>query len=259
MPDLRSLPKAAPGYRLGKGDILILAASVVLLAGLIQIDAGSVSRPPPDFGSMPVEQKKREFFAYLSPLISQVNFSMVADRERVHALREKLERGQAPGWSDRRWLNQLAARLEVPIDELELDEALEILERRAGVVPESIVLVQAAMESGWGTSRFAREGNNYFGQRCYRSDCGMQPQSRPEDADFGLARFSSVSASVESYILNLNTHPEYSEFRKIRERLRETGAPITGLALVNGLSAYSERGADYVAEIADMIRANQLE
>jgi Bax protein len=87
----------------------------------------------------------------------------------------------------------------------------------------------------------------------------MEPQEQPAGASFGLARFTSVAHSVESYIFNLNTHPEYSEFRALRAGLRAAGQPVTGLALVAGLAAYSERGQEYVAEIAAMIRANSLE
>lgn len=254
-----SKPQAnAAGKTLTPGDLLVIAASAAFLTGFMLIDGGEHFAPPPDFSEMPVEGKKRQFFAYLSPMISAVNFELAADRDRVRELMAQHEAGERIGWLDRRWLGRLASRFKVPIDELELDEALATLERRAGVVPESLVLVQAAVESGWGTSRFAQEGNNYFGQRCYRPNCGMVPAGRP-DGSFGLTRFASVAASVESYILNLNTHPEYVEFRDLRKERREAGRPVTGLALVGELDGYSERGEAYVEEIADMIRANDLE
>jgi Bax protein len=192
-------------------------------------------------------------------MVSEVNFGLAADRDRVETLRAAHERGEEIGWVDRRWLERLAIRLEVDMEELSLDEAFVLLERRAGVVPESIVLVQAAVESGWGTSRFAVEGNNYFGQRCYSPECGMAPLEGGRSARFGLARFASAAASVESYILNLNTHDSYRAFRELRQQRRVAGEPITGLSLVAGLRSYSERGADYVAQIASMIRSNGLE
>jgi Bax protein len=236
----------------------LIAASVAFLAGFMLVDRAESFPDPPDFSNMPIDEKKRAFFAFLSPMITAVNFELAADRDRVRRLRDELAEGTSIGGFDRRWIGRLAQRLEVPIDELELDEALAILERRAGIVPESLVLVQAAVESGWGTSRFALEGNNYFGQRCYRPDCGIEPNSRP-DARFGLARFESAADSVESYILNLNTHPEYRGFRELRQQRRDAGEPITGLALVEGLSAYSERGEDYISDIESMILANNLE
>jgi Bax protein len=215
--------------------------------------------PPPDFADLPSEEKKAQFFAYLSPMISAVNFELAAARDRVAQLRARNARGESLGWSERRWLADLAVRLEVDIDSMGLAEALETLHRRAGIVPESIVLVQAAVESGWGTSRFAIEGNNYFGQRCYRAECGIVPEKRPADERFGLASFASPAESVESYILNLNTHRSYTEFRDLRNKLRINDQPVTGLALVQGLSNYSERGEEYVAQIASMIRSNGLE
>ena len=206
---------------------------------------------------MPVDQKKREFFAFLSPLVAEVNFGLAADRERIQEIRAKHDRGEKPGWFERRWLERLAGRLEVPIDSMDFGDALAMLERRTGVVPEAIVLAQAAIESGWGTSRFALEANNYFGQRCYEPACGVSPAAA--DDDFGLARFPSVGDSVESYIRNLNTHPGYREFREQRLALRESGMPVTGLALIAGLTNYSERGVEYVSDIATIIRDNGLE
>lgn len=253
-------PPKAGRSRFSPADYVVLALCIALLAGFVMTDVRAVAyRPPPDFSSMSVEQKKREFFAYLSPMIDRVNFEMAADRRRVERLRADYEAGETIGWLDRRWLGRLAVRLEVPIDEMELGEALEVLERRTGVVPEALVLVQAAVESGWGTSRFAVEGNNYFGQRCYRADCGIVPEDRPEGRRFGVAEFSSVAASVESYIMNLNTHEGYRDFRLLRDELRDEGKPITGLAVVDSLVNYSERGADYVEQLESMIRANNLE
>lgn len=239
--------------------MILLLTSVFLLVALMSLEGQSRHPAPPDFESMEVELKKREFFAYLSPMISEVNFELAADRDRVRKIREEFDQGVMPGWLDRRWLNKLAVKLEVPIDDLALAEALRLLERRAGVVPESIVLAQAAIESGWGTSRFALEGNNYFGQRCYSDDCGIVPRQRAEGASFGLAEFASVAASVESYILNINTHPQYQDFRALRYALRSAGTPITGLALIDGLHGYSERGSEYIDDIETMIRSNNLE
>jgi len=243
----------------GLAEISILIACLMLLGGFTSVSGESRYAPPPAFSEMDVEQKKRQFFAYLSPMISEVNFRLAAERDRVRLLSASLAAGEKIGWSDRRWLKRLAARLEVDLDSMPLADALDLLERRAGVVPESLVLVQAAVESGWGSSRFALEGNNYFGQRCYSEGCGMVPEQRRDGATFGLAEFESPAESVESYILNLNTHEGYREFRRQREQRREAGKPITGLSLVEGLGNYSVRGEEYVDQIASMIRASNLE
>lgn len=259
MSDPISPPKPATGNRPSLAEFGILVACAALLAGFSLIDADVHYPSPPDFGGMEVDEKKLQFFSYLSPMISEINFDFAADRRRVQSLSDRVGRGERLGWSDSRWLGRLALRLEVDLESMELADALEVFKRRAGVVPESLVLVQAAVESGWGTSRFAIEGNNFFGQRCYRRDCGIVPERQREGEQFGLARFSSPAASVEGYILNLNTHESYREFRDLRERRRNAGEPITGLALVEGLGSYSERGADYIEQIVSMIRSNNLE
>jgi len=213
MPDPASLPSRASTRSIGPLEIAVLVACAAFIAGFMQIDGSPRYPSPPDFAILPLEEKKQQFFAYLSPMISAINFQSAADHDGLRALRALAARGERPSWSDRRWLERLAIRLHVQIDSLDLQTALEMLEHRAGIVPESIVLVQAAVESGWGTSRFALEGNNYFGQRCYRTDCGIAPREAADDTRFGLARFSSAAASVESYMLNLNTHESYREFR----------------------------------------------
>lgn len=258
MPSQKTERQPDSRTRFAASDVGLLAACTAFLSGFLLVDGDPRYPPPPDFASMPAETKKREFFAYLSPMVSEINFDLAADRRRVQELKAAYEQGASIDWADRRWLDRVAGRLEVNMDELTLGEVFVLLERRAGIVPESIVLVQAAVESGWGTSRFALEGNNYFGQRCYRPGCGMAPQGR-RGARFGLARFSSPAASVESYILNLNTHESYRSFRELRQRRRMAGEPLTGLSLVEGLGNYSERGSEYVAQIASMIRANDLE
>jgi Bax protein len=245
--------------RIRRGDLVVLIACGGLLATYASLDEDDFRARPPDFAAMEVAERKQAFFDYLSPFITETNRQFAEARDRVLAIREAHSNGHLPSWTERRWLRELADRLEVSLEELDLAEALRLLERRAGTVPRSLVLVQAAVESGWGTSRFAREGNNYFGQRCYREGCGIAPSGHGEDAGFGLAAFSSPAASVESFVRNLNTHPNYLAFREIRQSRREAGQPLTGLSLVQGLEGYSERGDEYVAEIASMIRANGLE
>lgn len=257
MPEHATQPSALIPTLRNPVEALLLGACAALLIAFM-FPGARASGPPPDFGSMTIEQKKREFFDYLSPLVADVNAHLAANRDRIASLRETYSAGGELSLLDRLWVKRLARRFDVPLDDAEMTDVLDTLYLRTGVVPESLVLAQAAIESGWGTSRFAVEGNNYFGQRCYRQDCGIAPREQ-QDGNFGLARFRSVSASVESYILNLNTHPEYRNFRQLRADRRARGLPVTGLALLQGLRGYSERGTAYIAEIEAMIRANDLE
>lgn len=231
----------------------------MMLGGFMTLPGYRSYGAPPDFASMPVEQKKQHFFQYLAPIVSDINSAMSRHRERIARIRADDDAGVEPNWRDARWLQSIAKRFDVPIDEMERGDALEVLERRAGTVPEALVLAQAAIESGWGTSRFAVEGNNYFGQRCYETNCGIAPAALSGDVGFGLAAFDSVAESIESYILNLNSHPEYREFRQLRQRLRAGDESVTGLSLLAALEGYSERGAEYLDEVRAMILANNLE
>jgi len=239
-------------------DTLVLLGALALLTGFFMLPPTEY-RPLPDFSSMDVATKKQQFFAYLSPIVAQVNDQLRADRERLDRIVERRQAGESLSWFDRRWVAELATRLEIPFGQQDLNQTLTALQRRVGVVPESLVLAQAAKESGWGTSRFAVEGNNLFGQRCYRPDCGLVPQQRADGARFAVARFDNVAESVASYVRNLNTHPTYRPFRDLRQLVKQRGDPLTGLALLDGLADYSERGEEYLAELRALIHQNGLE
>jgi len=127
---------------------------------------------------------------------------------------------------------------------------------RVDVLPEELVLSQAANESAWGTSRFAVEGNNYFGQWCYRKGCGLVPASRTEGSTHEVAVFETAYLSVNAYFMNVNRNKAYTELRQIRAEQRTAGQTITGTKLAEGLSRYSERGHEYIDEIQSMIRHN---
>ena len=122
-----------------------------------------------------------------------------------------------------------------------------------------MVLAQAAIESAWGTSRFARQANNLFGQWCFAPGCGIVPLHRPSDATYEVEKFPSVGAAVEAYYLNLNTHAAYRALRTIRRESRLQGKTLSGALMVAGLEKYSGRGIHYVEELRSMIRTNQLE
>ncbi len=129
---------------------------------------------------------------------------------------------------------------------------------RVDIIPISLVVAQSINESAWGQSRFACEGNNYFGQWCYRKGCGLVPKQRATGAKFEVQRFPSMLNSVQSYMMNLNTLHLYSGLRVRRHLIRLSGRPITGLKLVGTLSMYSIRRAAYVQSISDTINNYHL-
>lgn len=206
-----------------------------------------------------VSVKKERFFEYLTPVIRAENERIRKQRERLIGVVESYRAGEDLGWSDRRFVEELADEYRLDPDELDTESLLDLLVARVDVIPRSLVLVQAAKESGWGSSRFARQGNNLFGQWCFEPGCGVVPRNRPAGTTHEVASFDTVRDAVTSYVRNLNTHSSYRDLRELRARLREQNRPLTGSRLAEGLDRYSERGAVYVREVQSMIQQNGLE
>jgi Bax protein len=212
--------------------------------------------PLPDFAQYSdVRQKKQAFFEYLQPMVRANNQKLLEERRRLQAMTGTPS--SELGFADKRLIRNLAEYYEVDAA-LPMDKQIQELLLRTDIVPVSLALSQAAMESAWGTSRFAVEGNNLFGQWCYKAGCGIVPSRRGDGRSHEVARFSDVRAAVASYMRNINSHLAYAELRASRAELRSAGAPITGHDMAKHLLRYSERGQDYVSEIQSMIRVNKL-
>ena len=212
--------------------------------------------PLPDFSEYSqVQQKKRAFFEYMLPLIQETNQQVIADRKELELLAEN-----APGLNffQRIKLGQLAEKYFVSQEDKTDSQVIEQLMLRVDPVPASLALAQAAIESAWGTSRFAVQGNNLFGQWCYTKGCGLVPRNREVGRQHEVAVFSTVSESVESYIRNINTHRAYSDLRTNRARLRAEKISVSGYQLAENLLEYSELREKYVDEVQAVIRLNNL-
>lgn len=206
----------------------------------------------PDFSQYRAgPERKTAFFNYFEPIVDGINQELLSDREQILARCES-------GAASLETLSAFAAKYRIDKQDLQNESLCDLLLRRADVIPPSLALAQAANESAWGTSRFAEEGNNFFGQWCFERGCGIVPKDREEDKAHEVAAFRSPEDSVKSYMLNLNGHDAYRPLRLIREELRETDDDITGLELTRGLNKYSERGAEYGKELRSMIRFNKL-
>jgi len=249
----------APAMSLAIGDLSVLLSSATLLAVIMflpQIRGDQL----PDFRPLETQVRKAEFFAFLDPIVADVSADVSKERLFIFETAGWIEGGTNPSWLTRRKVDRMARYYEIETEDADLaTEILPALQQRVDIVPRSLVFVQAAKESGWGTSRFALQGNNLFGQRCYSRGCGIAPAGIQPGAEFGVATFGSVKASVASYVRNLNTHPQYEEFRRQRRTLRDAELALTGIALAGSLVDYSERGEEYVAEIKALIRQNALE
>lgn len=202
-----------------------------------------------------VKLKKSLFFRSLLPLALAENHKLQGQRRYMLAL---FSMDLPPvGSEQRQWLEtQLTNyRIEGSIE----DEATRAeLARRLDEVPVALVLAQAANESAWGTSRFAREGKNLFGEWTYKEGEGLIPEGREDGDNHAVRIFPTLRASVKSYFNNINSGRAYEELRLMREQLRNDERPLDALKLASGLSSYSERGEAYVEEIKKMIRSNRL-
>lgn len=212
----------------------------------------------PDFKQWPAgPDRKRQFFAFMRPLLEAENARVLADRQRLQRIAQHADTADL-GWLDRRRLAGLAEIYRIEDPGLTGQALVDELLLRVDAVPVSLGLAQAAKESAWGTSRFAREGFNLYGQRCFDRGCGMIPKARKRGLKHELVRFETPAQGVASYLRNLNTHPSYAGFRQLRARLRNAGKPVLGARLAEQLVTYSERGHSYIRDIKQMIRVNGL-
>lgn len=202
--------------------------------------------------------KKQVFFDFLQPYIDQKNLEVQRQRQHLLGLIEKMRTGYVLSIDELVFLRDLSTEYEVPTDDLQDDTFLQLLLRRVDVIPPSLVLAQAANESAWGTSRFARDGFNFFGQWCFEKGCGLVPDRRRPSDKHEVKSFASVEEAVHAYFRNLNTFPSYQGLRRIRQDLRDGAKPIDGLSLSEGLRSYSERGDAYIDELRRMIQHNGL-
>lgn len=234
------------GAAFAAGAVTLVVISVALLG----------EEAAPDFKELEAgTERKQAFFEYFLPLIAQRNEELTALRAELQELSD--DRAELSFFE--RWqVADLADTYNIDDFSLENPEHWDTLLRRVDVVPPSLALAQAANESAWGTSRFAIEGNNFFGQWCFVKGCGVVPAARDDGAIHEVAGFGSARESVEGYIHNLNYHPAYNELRSIRADLRERQEPVTGLKVAAGLESYSERGDAYIEELSSMIRFNEL-
>jgi Bax protein len=207
-----------------------------------------------------VADKKRIFFRFIAPIVPRINELILEDRARAKQLAERLAQSQAVTPSDGAWLTQLAVKykvLESPKEQLNPDVLDELL-TRVDIIPPSVSLAQAASESGWGTSRFAAQGNSLFGQWTWGK--GLKPaQQRTSDlGDYRVADFDSTAQAAYAYAINVNTAHPYRDFRAMRADMRRKHLPISGILLADTLLHYSERGQAYVNDLKSVIRQNRL-
>ena len=207
-----------------------------------------LTKLPKDLKTLGDTKKKRELFIkIILPLILDENEKIVEDRKKLFKILGK--NFNTPG--ERVWLKRRFR--EYKID----DQDLTKLKMRMDIIPVSIAIAQAANESGWGTSRFALEGNALFGQWTW-SKKGISPKNKDPNKSHKVLQFQVLKASVKAYKNNLNTHNAYKEFREKRAQLREENKQIIGLELTKYLKNYAGIGEKYVHILDAIIERNSL-
>ncbi|MBO37672.1 MAG: hypothetical protein CMM75_00645 [Rhodospirillaceae bacterium] len=198
-------------------------------------------------------ERKNVFIMMMLPLVLHTNELILHTRDKLRTLMLLKESGKTLTEKDQRFLESVASKygLETP--------NLKKLIKRVDIIPPSLALAQSAEESGWGTSRFAREGNALFGQRTWRSATGLVPKEREDGKTFKVRAFDHLLDGVKAYAHNLNVNTFYKDFREKRAAMRDSNSSsLEGLKLAATLLRYSERGSEYIKTIEKIIRINSL-
>ena len=207
-----------------------------------------LTKLPKDIKTLGDTKQKRELFIKIVlPLILYENEKITEDRKKLFKILSKSF--NTPG--EKVWLKRRFKEYKIK------DKDFAALKTRMDTIPVSIALAQAANESGWGTSRFALEGNALFGQWTW-SKKGISPKNKDPDQSHKILQFQILKASVRAYKNNLNTHNAYKEFREVRAKLRQSKTKITGLALIKYLKNYAAIGEKYTEIIEGIIVHNSL-
>ena len=208
-----------------------------------------LTKLPKDLNTLGDTKKKREIFIkIILPLILSENNKIIEDRKRLFKVLAK----NFNTIGERVWLKRRFKEYKIK------DGDLSKLKMRMDIIPVSVALAQAANESGWGTSRFALEGNALFGQWTW-SKKGISPKNKDPNKSHKILQFQVLKASVRAYKNNLNTHNAYKEFREARAQLRQRNEKILGLKLTKYLKNYASIGDKYVEILEDIITRNSLE
>ena len=192
-------------------------------------------------------QRKDFFIQIILPLILQENNNIRLDRKRLFSIINKSNNTKL----EKKWLGKKYKQYGIP------SKDLTVLKIRMDEIPVSLAIAQAAKETGWGTSRFAQEGNALFGQWTWSGE-GLKPKDADKSQGHKVMKFNVLQASVRAYQRNLNTHSSYKNLRKARAELRDQGLPLDSLLLVKFLNEYAETGEKYVEVLQKIIKQNNL-
>ena len=194
-----------------------------------------------------IKAKKETFLQIVLPLVVAENEKIETDRNYLLKVIRDNDSSEKLQWLKRKFK-------EYKVKDGDINELIE----KVDIVPTSIALAQAAKESGWGTSRFALEGNAIFGQWTW-DGVGIEPLDKSDDQSHKILKFPILRASVKAYITNINTHPSYKNFREKRLMLRQSNKALSGIDLIHELENYAETGKEYTRILEQIIEQNDLQ
>tara|TARA_Y100000813_G_scaffold172742_1_gene136570 strand:- start:722 stop:1906 length:1185 start_codon:yes stop_codon:yes gene_type:complete len=207
-----------------------------------------LTKLPKDLKKIKSTNKRKEtFIKIVMPLILIENEKIIEDRNKLFKILGK----QSNSMGEKVWLKRRFKDYDIK------GEDISELKLRLDIIPTSIAIAQAAKESGWGTSRFALEGNAMYGQWTWGGD-GIEPSQKDKKKEHKILKFPKLQSSVSAYMKNLNTHRGYSEFRKERSKIREKNKTVEGIDLVKYLYNYAQTGSEYVKILKKIIEQNDL-
>ena len=208
----------------------------------------SLTLLPAEIKKIENTKKRKDFFIQIIlPLVIEENNNIRLDRKKLFSILNKSKNTIA----ENTWLNSKFKQYGV------LNKDLSTLKIRIDEVPVSMAIAQAAKETGWGTSRFAQEGNALFGQWTWSGE-GIKPLKADDESTHKVMKFNVLQASVKAYQRNLNTHTSYKEFRGARAELRDKGKKLDSIILTEYLDKYAETGKEYVKILQQIIKQNNL-
>lgn len=246
--------RGAGPARVANPDDLLLLNLAAVRAGAAPVARATHKALPPAYHDIAsVEGRKGAFLSVVLPLVLIANEEILAERRRLSRAYAVVRTGGVLSAQDVAWLDALAARYNT--DPADIDELLT----RVDIVPPALALAQAAEESGWGSSRFARQGNALFGEWTWTETEGIIPAGRPAGATYAVKAFDSLLDSVRSYAGNLNTNAAYADLRSLRAAMRAEAEALDAARLAGTLLRYSQRGQDYVRSLRAIIRVNDLD
>ena len=204
-----------------------------------------------------LSQRKKDFIEMILPFSIKLNEKILIERKKLLKVKNDLLKNKTLDKDDQNFLDTIASKYLVKTNNKHKIDIINDLLLSVDVIPNSIVIAQAANESGWGSSRFAQDYNAFFGEYTYNDNIGIEPTRREEGKKHLIKYFSSVEKSVQSYFNNINRHYAYQDFRILRSNFREKNNELNPLLLVNQLSSYAE-DSKYIETIKSIIFDNNL-